>query len=200
MTLILGNTDVSIPIPRNFKQLRTEIQKGVQSGKLQLGELIIPKTFKKFVMDTNGNIQESKYTICGRKIPIDVLRTCIYEKHNKYGIMRPTNGAVLNRSILVWTDHASILNVGHLLITTHVVYNPRIFYTDHEILEKTGKEIDIQEVVKSPEIYILGQTSESLAEKLTYSESRLDDVLRLKNTLTVDKQIIYIYMAKCDSF
>ena len=153
------------------------MREGVKSGKYQLGDLIIPKTFKKFCIDqSNGKIVEKEYTICGRKIPMDNIRKKLFEKHKKLQIIRETNDNIIRRCILTWADHSSVLNSGNLLITLRVCYSDKLFYTDEEMLTRTGKVIDVQELVESPEIYILGHTDDSLAEKLSYSETRVEDI------------------------
>lgn len=37
-----------------------------------------------------------------------------------------------SRSLCMWHDHATILKMGFIMITTHVMYDPMVFYTDKE--------------------------------------------------------------------
>lgn len=45
---------------------------------------------------------------------------------------------------------------------------------------KKGVNVNVQEIVESPELYILGKTNDSLVEKLSYTETRLEDVTSLQ--------------------
>ena len=103
--------------------------------------------------------------------------------------MRPSATDEVHRYLLTWIDHASILNKGHLVITIRVMYTPKIFFADDEMLVKTGIIHDVQEIVETPSLYIIGQTNDSLAEKLTYTEARLDDIKNL-TPLRVDGKTI----------
>ena len=64
-----------------------------------------------------------------------------------------------------------LLGYGYLLFTIKVMYSKDVVFTDSEMKAK-GKQISIEEVAEAPEIYILGQTADSLAEKLSYTETR----------------------------
>lgn len=56
---------MSIPIPRRYKNIQKDMLDGVQSGRYLLGELIEPKTYKKFMLDKTGEVKEVEYTVCG---------------------------------------------------------------------------------------------------------------------------------------
>ena len=88
--------------------------------------------------------------------------------------------------MLLWADHASILNHGHLVLTIRVLYNTKIFYTDDEIESTSGRKINVQALVETPELYTICNTSDSLAEKLSYTNTRLEDVKQLEIPLDVD--------------
>ena len=51
-----------------------------------------------------------------------------------------------------------------------------------------GVNINVQEIVESPELYILGKTNDSLAEKLSYTETRLEDLTNLK-PLSINRKV-----------
>ena len=61
-------------MPRTYSQLKQEMIENVRKGKYLLGELIEPKSYKKFIIDKDGMITESMYTVSGRKIPINAIR------------------------------------------------------------------------------------------------------------------------------
>ena len=102
----------------------------------------------------------------------------------------PADG-IYNRFLLLWADHSSILNHGHLLFTTRVMYTPEYFYTSEEMLRLFGKSVDVQKIVESPSIYIFGNCSDSLAEKLSYTDTRLDDVDKLKIPLEIEGKTVH---------
>ena len=79
----------------------------------------------------------------------------------------------IHRYLILWADHASILSAGFLLLTVKVVYDKDIFYTDEELLKTTGFPYDVQELVEEPFIYVLGHTSDSIAEKLSKHDLKI---------------------------
>ena len=73
------------------------------------------------------------------------------------------------------------------MATVRVMFTPSLFFTDKEIEENSGRKVNVQEIIEHPELYILGQTDDSLAEKLSYSECRIEDILSLKNLYEIEK-------------
>ena len=187
-TYILGGSGISIPMARPYSKLKQDMIENVKNGKYHLGELIEPKEFKKYVIDSNSKISESTYMVSGRKIPLHIIRKNIYEEHSKLGILR--SAPTINRFLILWADHAEVLGSGTLLLTVKVIYSKDIFYTDEEIEEATGKILDVQQVVERPSIYILGHTQDSIAEKLTYVNTRLDDINTLTMPMEVDGKVV----------
>ena len=53
-----------------------------------------------------------------------------------------------------------------------------------------GSNIDVQEIVESPELYLLGKTSDKLEEKLTYTETRMEDIVNLSTPLEIDEKVL----------
>ena len=98
---------------------------------------------------------------------------------SNFKLIRPSEENTIHRHLLVWADHASVLNTGHLLFTIRVIFTPKVFYTDSEMLASTGIVHGVQEIVETPAIYILGQTTDFLSEKLSYTETRLEDIKNL---------------------
>ena len=56
------------------------------------------------------------------------------------GVLRPANNDI-TRHLMVWADHATLLNNGHLLLTVKSIYNPKIFFTDEEMANTFGKKV-----------------------------------------------------------
>ena len=50
------------------------------------------------------------------------------------------------RSLVVWHDHATILNNGLIMITVHVVYDKAMFLTNEEYYNRTGKIANVYTV------------------------------------------------------
>ena len=104
------------------------------------------------------------------------------------GLLRPA--AEYNRNIIVWGDHSSILNSGVLAYTAKVIFSDSIYFTDEEILRKTGKEINVQSVVEQPEIYIFAHCSDKTSEKLSYVPFRREDILEMSFPLKIEGVVI----------
>ena len=116
-----------------------------------MGELIVGKTFKKVSFDSiTGKLVENEYTVSGRKIPFDEIRKLVYEEHKAKGILKPVEGNILNRYLIIWGDHASVLIFGFLLYTIKVLYSENIFMTDEEYKKSSGKALDVQSFVEKP--------------------------------------------------
>ena len=167
---------------------------GVRSGKYLLGDLIEPKKYKKFTLDNTGQINEVEYSVSGRKIPLNTIRKKLYDDHQKLGIMRDIKDHQVKRHLLLWADHSSLLNAGYLLFTVRVIYSSKMFFTDEEMFERTQKHYDVQSMVETPTLYIFGSTKDSLAEKLSYTETRLEDIKQLEIPLNVDGNEVFDIM------
>lgn len=89
------------------------------------------------------------------------------------------------RHIMLWHDHSSILNHGHLLMTANVIYDSAVFYTSKEMEDKIGYKMDVQQIVESPHIYILARCSDSVADQMAYSETRMEDIREMSTSKIV---------------
>ena len=181
---------MSVPKPRPYNQLKADIAESIRSGKYMLGELIQPKVFKKYTISRNGDIKETEYTIEGRKIPLHEIRKNMYNDHKNLNILRE-DLEVVHRHLIVWADHASILSQGHLLLTVKSIYTPLIYYSDEEMLARTGIPVDVQKLVERPSLYIFGRTSDTTHDKLNYVETRLEDIRQIDIPMKIgDKTVI----------
>lgn len=176
-------------MPRAHTKLKEEIVGKVQSGKYMLGELIEPKSFWKYTTTSDGKIEKVQFTVAGRKIPMREIQKRMYQYHKETGVLRE-NLTEVNRFLITWADHASVLNLGYLLFTVKTLYTPSIFYTDEEMQARTGIAADVQKIVETPNIYILGRAADTSSEKLTYIESRLEDIQQLNVPLEIDRVTI----------
>ena len=65
------------------------------------------------------------------------------------------------RHLKIWHDHSTVGGHGHFLVLVSAVYDPAFYFTSAEMKEK-GIIIDVQSVVETPEIHILGHSTSSL--------------------------------------
>ena len=61
------------------------------------------------------------------------------------------------RHLLIWHDHSTVANHGHLLFMCTVLYDPAFHLTTEEYKERTGREVDIQAAVEQPQVYIIAR-------------------------------------------
>ena len=74
--------------------------------------------------------------------------------------------AQTSRSLCMWHDHATILKMGFVMITVHVMYDPAVFYTDEEYQQlHAGVDVNIQAEVEQPEIHLLAFGSSSVEDQ-----------------------------------
>ena len=83
------------------------------------------------------------------------------------------------RHLIIWSDHSTILNHGHLLMTVKVLYDPAFYWTPQEMHQRTGSQVDVQAIVETPHIYLMGRCRDTIVDQLSYSETRLEDLRQL---------------------
>ena len=85
---------------------------------------------------------ERECTVEGRRIPLRTIRSKTLERFVKAGITRSKDQNI-TRHLMVWADHASVLNTGHILLTVKTLYTPHLFLTDSEVLQQTGEKMSL---------------------------------------------------------
>jgi len=85
------------------------------------------------------------------------------------------------RNLLVWLDNSTVANHGYLVCLVTCLYDPAVFYTDAEYRIKTGKTVNIQNIIEQPELHFIARCGSSDSELLLYSETRLACVQELKH-------------------
>ena len=85
---------------------------------------------------------------------------------------------------MTWSDHSSIMNHGHLLLTVSAIYDPTFYYTSEELHGK-----NVQELVQKPYIYIMAKWRDTIEDQLLYSENRLEDLNELKTQLLSSQKV-----------
>ena len=53
-----------------------------------------------------------------------------------------------------------------------------------------GSNIDVQEIIELPQFYLLGKTSDKLEEKLTDTETRMENIVDLSTPLEIDEKVL----------
>lgn len=46
----------------------------IQKGEYTIGELVVPRKYEKLIIDKNGNVVKTEFTVEGRKQPLDEIR------------------------------------------------------------------------------------------------------------------------------
>ena len=59
------------------------------------------------------------------------------------------------------------------------------------MFEMTGENYDVQEIVETPSVYIFGRAQDSIAEKLAYVDTRLEDAKDLSIPLDINGTIVH---------
>ena len=78
------------------------------------------------------------------------------------------------RLLMIWSDHSSVMNHGHILLTVNAIYDPAFYYTSQELRGK-----DAQEMVEKPQIYLIARCRDTIEDQLLYSDTRLEDIQQL---------------------
>lgn len=180
--------EIGVPVDVTVQKLKEILGQKIMNGEYTIGELVVPKKFKKMVLK-NGNIENETFTVESRKISLTSIRRRMVEKHEKY--MRCQNGDSLpidkiiiylkkinefiltdtedtmrrkftsfqlTRHLQLWHDASSLDNHGYMLFTVNALYDPAVYYTDDEFMKNTGKKINVQNEIEKPELYIVGMS------------------------------------------
>ena len=76
MLLFTGGSGISVPIEN--EKLKDEIKAQVDEGILLLGEMIVPKVFKRITIDPiTQELKHSEHVVSGRKIFLNDIRKSI---------------------------------------------------------------------------------------------------------------------------
>ena len=88
------------------------------------------------------------------------------------------------RHLMIWSDHSSVMNHGHILLTVNAIYDPAFYYTSQEL---GGK--DVQEMVEKPQIYLMARCRDTIEDQLLYSDTRLEDIQQLTTKITSSHKV-----------
>jgi len=88
------------------------------------------------------------------------------------------------RHLMIWSDHSSVMNHGHILLMVNAIYDPAFYYTSKEL---GGK--DVQEMVEKPQIYLMARCRDTIEDQLLYSDTRLEDIQQLSTKITSSHKV-----------
>lgn len=94
-----------------------------------------------------------------------------------------------SRDLLVWHDHSTVANHGHLVFMVSAVYDPALYYTSDEFYKSSGIQVNVQAEVERPEIYIVGRCRSTDIEQLAYCETRCECLQGLTEKLELSSGI-----------
>lgn len=103
------------------------------------------------------------------------------EMHKDYQRETETN-ETHTRHLKIWHDHSDILNHTYISIMVSTLYDTASFITDEEYRDKYPERppADVQAMVEKPFLYVLGQSSSSDVDQLSYIPVRVDELQNLK--------------------
>ena len=81
------------------------------------------------------------------------------------------------RHLILWHDHATLLNLGCVMMTIHVAYDPAVFLTCAEYEDRTaadGGAKQLQSIIERPVIYMLAAGSSSIEDQAALVNDRVD--------------------------
>ena len=75
--------NISIPQEEDNLKVKDKVKKMIIAGKIIIGDLIVPQTFKRNILQGNVVIND-EYIVEGRKVPFDYIRSSLLERHEKF--------------------------------------------------------------------------------------------------------------------
>ncbi|KAL9977591.1 hypothetical protein ACROYT_G015012 [Oculina patagonica] len=80
--------DISVPVLRTNKEIKETLKDKLDSGEYIIGELVVPKKYRKLVLKSDGSLQEVEFTVSARKIPLLEIRKWELQRCEDLGIVR----------------------------------------------------------------------------------------------------------------
>ena len=201
---------MSVPVTRTNRKIKLSIKERIENGTYNVGVTVVDTEISKLAINNEGEVVQRKINVQARKIPFEeigrepltrtkgLLKVRDDGYHNKLTkedlekIHDKINDNIeemrerlkkyqRQKHWLLWHDHSTIANYGHMLFCFRELYDPAIHVTRQEMLEKTGKDVDVQAKVEEPQLYILGQSKSTVEDQMKFIPSRLEDLRDFKN-------------------
>lgn len=90
------------------------------------------------------------------------------------------------RHWLLWHDHSTLANHGHMLFCVHELYDPAVHLTRQEVFLQTKQDIDVQATIEEPQLYILGQSSSTIEDQMKFVPTRQLDLRDMGQPIITD--------------
>lgn len=95
-----------------------------------------------------------------------------------------------SRSLCIWHDHATILKMGFIMLTVHIMYDPLVFFTDEEYQQvHPHATVSVQCEVEQPEVYLLSLGSSSAEDQASLIGDRISCLLDLQTPVKTEQGI-----------
>lgn len=95
------------------------------------------------------------------------------------------------RMLAIWNDHSTVQNHGYQLYEINAIYDPAIFLTDEEYLNKCGVQTSVASLAERPYIYMLAQIGDSTEEQMLMVDYRLKDIGTLDTPVMTTDDVVY---------
>ena len=216
----LPGYEVSIPSNPSIRAVEGEINSMISSGRFTLGEECAPYTITKYSMvdgimtphdhQIQGRkvpLKEIRQKLLNKQLQYmrlttesaiaTMTRPQLIKRLNMSGdgktdeeLRELLKQAQRSRAICFWHDHATILKMGFVMVTVHILYDPVVFYTDNEYQElNPGADVNIQAEVEQPEIHLLAFGSSSVEDQAALIKDRLSCLLELPDPVKTETGI-----------
>ena len=93
------------------------------------------------------------------------------------------------RHWLLWHDHSTLANFGHILFCVRELYDPAIHLTRQEVLNITNKDIDVQASIEEPQVYMLGQSKSTIEDQMKFVPTRQEDLRVMHHPITTENGV-----------
>ena len=90
------------------------------------------------------------------------------------------------RTLALWHDHATLLGLGIVMITVHVVFDPAVFYTQSEWNDRS---LNLQSTIESPLIYMLCVSSSSAEDQAAFLQDRINCLNSLSDSIPASNEV-----------
>jgi hypothetical protein len=80
--------EISIPATSTIAEINSEIQKRIEDGTYNIGELITPKRFSRMILKDDGTFSTESFFIEGRKLPLLGIRQRTLHTHESLKLLR----------------------------------------------------------------------------------------------------------------
>ncbi|XP_068673704.1 uncharacterized protein [Montipora foliosa] len=65
--------EITVPTPRT-REIKETLKVKREAGEYTIGELVVPKQYRKLILNSDGTLKEVLFTVSGRKIPLAEIR------------------------------------------------------------------------------------------------------------------------------